>query len=246
MFAAATLLVSVHAVVNVPARLSSNAAVAKTFRRAEFWDQGSATLLDIVNVLGRWESAIEWAKRTEFMDASEVNSSDVTPASTRERYEMAQRLGQVERIALVQNSKKLQFRDEALAGALGLTSRDFQDLEINPVAVNIVFDALAQSKNSMLPPEVVDERRRLLLSPDGGLDELKFSLSLFKARLLVILSWLVFGKGNIIGALVLLKVVTDSFGGADFFQVVLERQDLVLLGLGTAAVMTTVGREQGA
>ena len=57
---------------------------------------------------------------------------------------MAQNLGQVERIALVQNCAKLPFRDEALAASCGLTVADMNELPVNNIAVNVVFDALAQ------------------------------------------------------------------------------------------------------
>jgi len=66
-----------------------------------------------------------------------------------------------------------------------------------------------------------------------------------KARSLVIMSWFVFGKGNFIGFLILLKVLTDTTGvGGNLLDVLLERQDLVVLGLGTAAAMAAVGQDE--
>jgi hypothetical protein len=231
--------------VTTPTRFASP-ALAKTYRRAEFWDEGSATLLDVVNVLGRWQTADEWSTRTEFVEVEDQRKNTKDQAYSRTRYEMAQRLGQVERVALIQNAQKLRFRDEALAKGFGLTAQDFDGLELNPVAVNIVFDALAQSKNSLLPVDVVDARRRGLITPKGWLNEATFSSSLLKARALVIMSWFVFGKGNFIGFLILLKIITDSTGvGSDLFTLLLERQDLVVLGLGSAAAMAAVGQEEG-
>jgi len=213
----ALLSVSAHGL-SVPAQLASNPALAKTFRRAEFWDEGSATLLDLVNVLGRWQTSSQWSTRTEFIECDVREMTDLQAYSVK-RYEMALRLGQVERVALFQNTAKLPFSDEGLAKGCGMTAKDFKDLALNPVAINIVFDALAQSKNSLLPVEVCDARRMGLVSTDGSLNEAAFSVSLVKARALVIMSWFVFGKGNLIGLLVLLKVVTDATGvGGNFFQ----------------------------
>ena len=43
------------------APMMSAVDVDKVYRRAEFWEDETATLLDIVNVLGRWEQANEWS-----------------------------------------------------------------------------------------------------------------------------------------------------------------------------------------
>uniref|UniRef100_A0A7S3WNW3 Uncharacterized protein n=1 Tax=Strombidinopsis acuminata TaxID=141414 RepID=A0A7S3WNW3_9SPIT len=242
---AALLALTASEALNMPTALATNPALAKTYRRAEFWNEGSATLLDIVNVLGRWQSSSEWEKRTEFIEVEDVRESTEMQAYSIKRYEMAQRLGQVERVALIQNTPKLRFTDEALAKGFGLTAKDFNSIELNPVAVNIVFDALAQSKNSLLPKDVVDDRRRGFVTQDGSLNEAAFSFALMKARSLVIMSWFVFGKGNFIGFLILLKVLTDTTGvGGNLLDVLLERQDLVVLGLGTAAAMAAVGQDE--
>ena len=49
-----------------PTRFATHAASSISFRRAEFWDRGSASLLEVANVLGRWESSEEWRVRTKF------------------------------------------------------------------------------------------------------------------------------------------------------------------------------------
>ena len=52
-------------------------------------------------------------------------------------------------------------------------------------------------------------------------------------------------SGNFIGFLILLKVLTDTTGvGGNLLDVLLERQDLVVLGLGTAAAMAAVGQDE--
>ena len=104
-------------------------------------------------------------------------------AATLNRYEMAQRLGYVERVALMMNIGKLPFQDEKLAKAMGLEVKDLDELPINPVAVNVVFDALSESKSSMLPPDVITRRRAQFFTDDGSVNELAFTLGLLKARL---------------------------------------------------------------
>ena len=225
----------------------ASGALAQTFRRAEFWDaSGAVTLLDIVNVLGRWEDPSDWSTRTLFSSEESAQEVKDNIASTRKRYEMAQRLGQVERVAMVQNVPRLPFRNGPLAEAFGLSVRDFAKLEVKETAVNVVFDVLAQSKNGLLPPDTITARRANLFRPDGGLDLGALTVGLLKARALVILSWFLFGKGNIVGIVILLKVISDTTGllTADGFQQILERQDALLLVVGTGGLMTYVGQSQ--
>ena len=219
--------------------------------RRVLWDGcGPTTLLDIANVLGRWETCDEWSTRTEFTEVE--NASEMTEAQggTRKRYEMAQNLGQVERIALVQNCAKLPFRDEALAASCGLTVADMNELPVNNIAVNVVFDALAQSKSSLVTPEALNERRAAFVV-DGALNEGALTAGLIKSRCLVILSWFLFGKGNFFGFLIVAKIVSDNLAnmgytdaGEGFVQQLLARSDLVLLALATGGLMTTVGQAQ--
>lgn len=221
--------------------------ISKTFRRAEFWDAGSATLLDVVNVLGRWESPDEWSTRTEFTIVEKASEMTSDQAATLSRYEMAQRLGYVERVALQMNIAKLPFQDDKLAKAMGLEVKDFDELPINPVAVNVVFDALSESKSSMLPPDVITRRRAQFFTDDGGVNELAFTLGLLKARFAVIVSWFVFGKGNIAGALVLLKVISDTTGlFTDFYGTILRNQEGVLVATAMVGMMSYVGQQEAA
>lgn len=238
----------------VPARLASNAAASRTFRRAEFWDKESCSLLDIVNVVGRWDSVSEWSTRTEFTDdeleekfgdAAARDTSELQ-AGTRRRYEMAQRQGVVERIALQQNVPQLPFQNAPLAASLGLGVEDFADFDVSPAAVNVVYDALSESKSSLLPRDVCEARRAGWIGASGAFDDGAFALSLYKARVAVISSWFVFGKGNIVGLLVVLKVATDYFGsGSELYKSIFEHQEVVLLVLATAGAMSAVGQDQG-
>ena len=121
------------------------------------------------------------------------------------------------------------------------------ELEVSPVAVNVLFDALCESKNSLLPGPTCDERRAAMVDAEtGGPDVTAFSIALIKARFLVIVSWFLFGKGNVVGILVIiLKVLSDTVGGFDnIFATFKDNQELALVGLGSAGLMAQVGQAQ--
>ena len=224
--------------------LLSNAANDVVYRRAEFWDRGSATLLEVINVLGRWETADEWITRTEFREVEKAREQTEGQAWTQKRYEMAQRLKLAERVALVSNCKRLPFRNSELAASVGLTCDDFNQIPVRDVACNIVFDCLAQSKNGLLEPGVIKSRRDAWLV-GGSLNEALLGVDLLKARVLVIISWVLFGKFNFIGILVFLKILSDTTGaGSELFAFLLQRQDAVLAAMVTAGAMWYVGEQQ--
>ena len=47
-------------------------SMREVWRRAAFWENETATLLEIVNVLGRYEKCSEWTPRTLFVDLDEL------------------------------------------------------------------------------------------------------------------------------------------------------------------------------
>ena len=127
---------------------------------------------------------------------------------------------------------------------------DMNELPVNNIAVNVVFDALAQSKSSLVTPEALNERRAAFVV-DGALNEGALTAGLIKSRCLVILSWFLFGKGNFFGFLIVAKIVSDNLAnmgytdaGEGLVQQLLARSDLVLLALATGGLMTTVGQAQ--
>ena len=154
----------------------------------------------------RWETASEWAERTDFAIATAKRKEDLAQGATMERFEMAQRLGVVERLALLQNVPQLPFRDAALAASFGKSVGDFEAMPVSKAALNVVFDALAESKSGLLKPEVINERRAKWFKSDGGLDDGAIAVSLSKSRSLVLFSWLFFGKGRIYGFAVSAKL----------------------------------------
>ena len=47
-------------------------SMREVWRRAAFWENETATLLEIVNVLGRYEKCSEWTARSLFVDLDEL------------------------------------------------------------------------------------------------------------------------------------------------------------------------------
>ena len=82
------------------------------WRRSAFWENETASLLEIVNVLGRWERCSEWKDRTIFIDETDLRAKDEDErqALTTGRHQMALRLGCGERSARQRPSQ--QFRGE--------------------------------------------------------------------------------------------------------------------------------------
>jgi len=186
--------------------------VAKTYRPAQWWEDETATLLDIANVLGRWETAKQWSERTEFAVVEKVREEDMAQAATIARYDYARRQGQAERCALAQNVPKLPFTNAKLAAAMGKTVEEMDRLPINPTALGLVFDVLVQSKSSLLLEDVADERRARLFLADGSLDEGALVSGLYSSRVAVTTGFILLGKGQLYGYAVAAKILLDATG----------------------------------
>ena len=94
---------------------------SRTFKRAEFWIDKEATTLEIANVLGRWDTCDDWKERKFFVQEGTFSNRQETElqAQTLKRYEMAQRLNCVERVAHYQNVPLLPFKNAKMAAAVG-------------------------------------------------------------------------------------------------------------------------------
>jgi len=200
------------AVPDAPPRAPANMEQLNSvvFRRAEFWQNETATLLEVVNVLGRFDNALQFAKRTEFTEIDDQRAEDERQSGTLKRYEMAQRMKCAERVALQQNAPTLPFTDAALAASVGLAVEDFEDMPVTKAATNIVYDALAESRSSLIPYDVITARRGGLVTSEGEFNELAFRSGLYKSRALIIFAWFLFGKGNFVWVLVGAKFLHDA------------------------------------
>ena len=111
---------------------------SKVLRRAEFWEPESCTVLDVVNVLGRWETSSEWATRDQFAVVEKARAENMAQGASVERFEYAKRNNLGERVALVLNAPKLPFKDEKLAASVGKTVEEMNALPVNKVAAKVL------------------------------------------------------------------------------------------------------------
>ena len=193
-----------------PSSGAADADLDKVIKRCEFWSPEVTTKKEVINVLGRWETADQWMVRSKFTTVNSAKETTWRQAATEERYEMAKKLGYVERLALAAKVHEMPFTNARLAASVGMTVDDFNAMKVERAAVNVVFDAIANSKNGMLPQNVVDERRAGFFTADGGLDDNAFEGAIKKGRGLVILSWFLLGKGQVLGVVIGLKVLFDK------------------------------------
>lgn len=190
--------------------------LTKTFRTAQFWEEDTATLLDIANVIGRWNAASEWAERTEFSVVAVAREENMAQSASLERHEYARRNKLAERVALMQNGPKLPFKDERLAASLGKTVEEMNAIPVSDVALGIVYDILAESKSSMTPEKTINARRSNLITADGGLNEGALAAGMFKSRIAVTTGFILLGKGQLYGVVLVGRVVLDVTGAFDY------------------------------
>lgn len=219
-----------------PAPAMSAADSGKEFSRAEFWSDDKATLVDLANVMGRWTSGKQWQVRNKFASKDlDTRKEDPAQAGTQKRYEMAQRLNMVERVAMQQNVPRMAFTDERLAASVGKTVAEMEAMPVRTEAINVMFDILMESKSGLLPLDVCDKRRAGVLTAEGGLDEGKMTAAILKARGLVIFSWFFLGKGQILGVAIFFKVINDATGFLDQFGI--PYLDWIAFGAALAAAL---------
>lgn len=190
----------------------ANAAAPKelqeVIRRAEFWTNETCSILEVINVVGRVSAASDFAVRSEFTVAADREES-LAQSGTMNRYEMAQRMGCTERIALVLNAPKLPFTNEKLAASVGMTCEEFNSIPVTVAATNVVYDALAESRSGLIPYAALDQRLTEWLNEDGSLNRSRFLTGLAKSRFVVIIAWFWFGKGNFVWVLLAAQALHD-------------------------------------
>ena len=176
------------------------------------WQGEAVSTLEIINVLGRWEDASQWGTRTEFAENVSEKDDSLDQAKTRKRYDTAQRLGMVERVGFQMNVPKLPFTNAALAATAGRTVEDFVEPP-SMAAINVVYDALAQSKSSLVPPKVVNERRNSFLTADGAFAADAFQGALSKGMAIVVWAQATLYFFYACGFAAFVRVILDVLGG---------------------------------
>jgi len=253
MLGLASIVSSTYVATSAMSSVSSPRAAApmlstdadRLFKRAEFWVDKTVSAVEIANVLGRWEDTSEWSERTIFASEDDFSARAETElqAQTLKRFEMAQRLGCVERVAHYQNVPNLPFKNAALAASLGKTVEEMNAIRPTKYACNVVYDALAQSKSSLIPPKTIMERRNVYVTASGDLDLNAFQVGIWKARFVVICSWFLFGKGQVVGGLVFLKVLCDTTDIQQRIPIPEPVQDALILGAVIFAAVFAAGAQ---
>ena len=85
----------------------------------------------------------------------------------------------------IANVGLLPFTDDALAASVGCTAAELNAEPIDQLAVDVVFDALAESQSGIVGREECDARRAAFTAADGAFDAAAFAdgLSARGARL---------------------------------------------------------------
>ncbi|KAL1522258.1 hypothetical protein AB1Y20_017253 [Prymnesium parvum] len=195
----------------------------KTFTRAsDVLSLGErVTQVDVVNVLGRWQTVEDWdtvgalvemdklfdASGTpleklepwsemvdgrRLMSLSEEEKLLVSPARSPNRRAWCKRNGQAQRWWHNENVPLLRFTSAKLAASVGMTVTEMNARKVNPLALEVVFDALAQSQSGIVLKEKCNARRALYETRSGAFDSTAFAKDLARARKTVVLSYAVF------------------------------------------------------
>ena len=94
-------------------------------------------------------------------------------------------------------------------------------MPVSATAVGIVYDALAESKSGIIPKETIDKRVRQWRTAEGGLNYGAIAAGLYKSRLAVTTGFILLGKGQLYGAVIVVKVALDVSGAFDTVQAAL-------------------------
>ena len=185
-----------------PSRSNHRSIAMDVFKRAEVLFGGeTVTEREVVNVIGRWKETSQWndigvAVQLDKMVAAGVRSKSqgtfsdrptevVDQQRTPERRKMLRKMGQVQRFLFVENVPTLPFKDAALARSVGASVRELNSEPLNPLALEVVFDALTQSKSSFANQTAANARRTSYQNKDGSFNAAALTSDLAAGRLYV-------------------------------------------------------------
>ena len=172
---------------------------ASFYRGSDLLQAGEAvSAREVVNVLGRWKSYSDWdsiggSQRIDDFRNGDFYEEDLPTFKTDftlpdhmarrpQRRDFCVKYGLVQRCWHADNVRLLPFADEALAASVGATPDELNSEPLNPLAVEVVFDALCESKASFVAREACDARRASFATEDGGFHPQQFTASLQGAR----------------------------------------------------------------
>ena len=199
-----------------------------SFYRGDDLLQGgeSVTTRQIVNVLGRWSTHEDWdtigvAARFDDFSSGDFFEEDLPSfvtdvgstnywARRPARREFCQRHGLVQRWIHEENVQLLPFESEALAASVGATASELDAEPIDPLAAEIVFDALCGSRAGVVPTDLCDSRRASYVAElDGGFDAAAFASDLAAARRNMVLAYATY-PGILVAIGLVLAIQVDA------------------------------------
>jgi hypothetical protein len=108
--------------------------------------------------------------------------TDPTACQSPQRRQFCLKQGQVQRYWHSTNVLLLPFTSEALAASVGLTAAEMNQRPVNPLACDVVFDALSRSQSGITDKTLIDSRRAAYQAADGTFDVDGFASDLGLAR----------------------------------------------------------------
>jgi hypothetical protein len=180
----------------------------------------------IVNVLGRWATHEEWdsigvAAAFDDFSSGDFYEDDVPSLMTDfgasnyharrpSRREFCQRHGLVQRWIHAENVGLLPFTCDALAASVRSDAASMDAEPIDPLAAEIVFDALSGSQSGIVTTAQCDERRASYVRADGSFDAHAFSSDLVYARRNIVVAYAVY-PGLLIATALITAIKMDAF-----------------------------------
>lgn len=189
-----------------PARLGAPAMAAGDFcRGSDLLQLGklsgkTVTARQVANVLGRWSTHEDWdtigrARKMDDLGTGDFYEEDVADVMTDyakgkdyyiarrpQRREFCRRHGLVQRWVLTDNVGALPFTDEVLARSVGATAAELNAEPLEPLAIDVVFDALTLSMSDMVETSACDAQRASFVTAEGAFDAERFGGALGRAR----------------------------------------------------------------
>jgi hypothetical protein len=221
-----------------PAVLMSGASEATFCRANDFLGTGAqCTARQVVNVLGRWSESREWdsgsigrlldevlAGECNFDDytqqraglalAGDVNGVPSTAAATPRRRAFCQRNNLVQRYIFAANVGALPFRSAALASSVGATLAELSAEPVDPLAIDVVFDALCESSSGIVDKNECDKRRAAFETDVGAFDALAFHGGLDTARKNLLAGYAIYpGSLNLVFLIAAIKLDVFTMAG---------------------------------
>ena len=123
---------------------------------------------------------------------SEEQLAARNPARSPARRGFTLRRGLVQRYWHAANVPQLGFTSEAMAASVGSSAAELDATPIDPLACDVVFDALTRSQSGIIDRDEIDAQRAKYQTADGGFDADAFAADVSAAKLNVLVAKAIF------------------------------------------------------